>query len=226
MDDKLNILIAHYKEEVERLSQMKQEDLREGDYLMASKSGKALNYTKHKLEILMNIDDKLYMQKNFEERRIEYLESMIDKVSPDELEDLQSKLDIVKEKLNDLNAVKKPVEDPNGKIIENTLILLLNKEISSFRLFMNKEHKQFFDFKYSKNTLSLSISKKSEEEWEFQTMALEKLGFVTKGNKLIVKVKGTKEEVILNVKTLVAIIFFEIFSNWVFYKESYIEIPD
>ena len=77
MDNQLKLLISLYEEEKVQLQKLIDECLAETEYLMAHYHSQALYQINGRLQTLKNIDDKLFDEKDFRQRRIDSLQKQL-----------------------------------------------------------------------------------------------------------------------------------------------------
>ena len=83
MDNQLKLLISLYEEERVRLQKLIDECLLETEYLMVHYHSQALYQLNGRLQVLKNIDDKLFDEKDFRQRRIDGLQKRMQIESSD-----------------------------------------------------------------------------------------------------------------------------------------------
>ena len=106
MNNELKLLISLYEEEKVRLQKLIDECLIETEYLMAHYHSQALYQLNGRLQTLKNIDDKLFDEKDFKQRRIDGLQNRIETESSDYMKEYFMKdLQRAKEELEKLNQI-------------------------------------------------------------------------------------------------------------------------
>lgn len=235
MDYQLKLLISLYEEEKIRLQKLIDDSLAETEYLMAHYHSEALFQLNRRLQTLNNIDDKLYDEKDFLQRRICLLEKQIETESSEYLEEyyiknLQQKI----EELEKLNEIPKPPTLPESfTLLDETIKKLTEKKIKNLKLILKKADNLFVGFSFSKKVLKLTLPYVKQHTkkgilHEGNINSFKKPGFDLAENKtnLTLTLTGNKEEILKRVKIILSKIVFEIFFFKEFDNESYIEFTD
>lgn len=130
VDSQLKLLISLYEEEKVQLQKMIDECLLETEYLMARYGSQALYQLNRRLQTLKNIDDKLFDEKDFRQRRIDGLQKRLEAENSGYMKEYYVKdLQRAKEELEKLNQIPKPATLPDNKTLLNEpLNKLLDKE--------------------------------------------------------------------------------------------------
>ena len=148
MDHQLKLLISLYEEEKLRLQKLIDECLVETEYLMAHYHSQALYQLNGRLQTLKNIDDKLFDEKDFRQRRIDGLQKRIETESSAYMKEYYVKdLERAKDELEKLNQIpKQPTLPDNETLLEETLKKLVDKKIKNLKLILKKADNLFLVF--------------------------------------------------------------------------------
>jgi hypothetical protein len=235
MDNQLKLLISLYEEEKFRLQKLIDESLVESEYLMAHYHSQALYQLNGRLQTLKNIDDKLFDEKYFIQRRIDGLQKRMGTESSDYMKDYYVKdLQRAKEELEKLNQIPKPATLPgNYNLLDETLKKLVDKKIKNLKLILKKADNLFLGFSYSKKTLKVTLPyvKQHIKKWvlyDDNISSFRNLGFnlIENETKLTLTLTGDKEDILKRLKVILSKIVFEIFYFKEFDNESYIQFTD
>lgn len=235
MDNQLKLLIFLYEEEKLRLQKLIDECLVETEYLMAHYHSEALYQLNGRLQTLKNIDDKLFDEKDFRQRRIDGLQKRMETESSDYMKDYYVKdLQRSKDELEKLNQIpKQPILPDNATLFDETLKKLIDKKIKNLKLILKKADNLFLGFTYSKKTLKVTLPyvKQHIKKWilyDDNINSFKKLGFdlIENETKLTLKLTGDEEEILNKLKAILSKIVFEIFYFKEFDNESYIQFTD
>ena len=235
MDNQLKLLIFLYEEEKLRLQKLIDECLVETEYLMAHYHSEALYQLNGRLQTLKNIDDKLFDEKDFRQRRIDGLQKRMEAESSDYMKDYYVKdLQRSKDELEKLNQIpKQPMLPDNATLFDETLKKLIDKKIKNLKLILKKADNLFLGFTYSKKTLKVTLPyvKQHIKKWilyDDNINSFKKLGFdlIENETKLTLTLTGDEEEILNKLKAILSKIAFEIFYFKEFDNESYIQFTD
>jgi len=235
MDNQLKLLIFLYEEEKLRLQKLIDECLVETEYLMAHYHSEALYQLNGRLQTLKNIDDKLFDEKDFRQRRIDGLQKRMEAESSDYMKDYYVKdLQRSKDELEKLNQIpKQPMLPDNATLFDETLKKLIDKKIKNLKLILKKADNLFLGFTYSKKTLKVTLPyvKQHIKKWilyDDNINSFKKLGFdlIENETKLTLTLTGDEEEILNKLKAILSKIVFEIFYFKEFDNESYIQFTD
>ena len=235
MDNQLKLLIFLYEEEKLRLQKLIDECLVETEYLMAHYHSEALYQLNGRLQTLKNIDDKLFDEKDFRQRRIDGLQKRMETESSDYMKDYYVKdLQRSKDELEKLNQIpKQPILPDNATLFDETLKKLIDKKIKNLKLILKKADNLFLGFTYSKKTLKVTLPyvKQHIKKWilyDDNINSFKKLGFdlIENETKLTLTLTGDEEEILNKLKAILSKIVFEIFYFKEFDNESYIQFTD
>lgn len=235
VDNQLKLLISQYEEEKILLQKLIDDCLVEKEYLMADFHSQALNQLKGRLQTLHNIDDKLYNEKDFKQRRISGLEKQIETESSDYNKEFYIKdHQKAREELEKLNQIPKRLTLPNNfTILDETLKKLVEKKIKNLKLILKKVDNLFLAFSYSKKVLKVTLPyiKPHIKKWilyEDNINSFKNLGFELTDNetKLTLTLIGDKEEILKRLKIILLKIAFEIFYFKAFDNQSYIQFTE
>lgn len=235
VDNQLKLLISIYEEEKVRLQKLIDECLVEAEYLMAHYYSQALYQLNGRLQTLHNIDDKLYDEKYFRQRRIEDLQKQIASESSDYMKEyLEKGLIREKEALEKLNQIPKQATLPdNETLLDETLKKLIANKIKNLKLVLKKSDNLFLGFSYSNKVLKVTLPyvKQHTKKWALHDdniNSFKNLGFNLSEaeTKLILTLTGDKEDILNRLKLILSKIVFEIFYFKEFDNESYIEFTD
>lgn len=235
MDNQLELLISLYEEEKVRLQKLIDECLVETEFLMGHYHSKALYHLNGKLQTLHNIDDKLYDEKDFRQRKIDGLQKRIETESSDFMKECYEKnLQRAKEELEKLNQIPKQATFPDNEILfDETFKRFVDREIKNLRLILKKADNLFLGFSYSKKMLKVTLPyvKQHVKKWilyDDNINSFKKLGFDLTENetKLTLTLTGDKENILNRLKIILSKIVFEIFYFKEFENESYIQFTD
>jgi hypothetical protein len=235
VDNNLNTLIAYYEEEKIRLLQLIDNYVKEDEYQLAHFHQEALYQLNGRLQTLKNIDDKLYDEKTFKRNTIKRMEERLSSETSEHMRDfLVKELSKKKEELARLD--ERPVQTNNSDnkiILDEVFFKLLERKIKSFKLVLKKSDNLFLQFNYSNKALKVSLPfvklhKKKMTLYNSSIRSFNHLGFSFTKNesKLVLELKGDKDEILGNLKITLSKIVFEIFYFKEFTNESYIEINE
>jgi hypothetical protein len=131
---------------------------------------------------------------------------------------------------------ERPVQTNNSDnkiILDEVFFKLLERKIKSFKLVLKKSDNLFLQFNYSNKALKVSLPfvklhKKKMTLYNSSIRSFNHLGFSFTKNesKLVLELKGDKDEILGNLKITLSKIVFEIFYFKEFTNESYIEINE
>jgi hypothetical protein len=235
VDNQLKLLISLCEEEKVRLKKLIDDCLAETEYLMAHHHSQALYQLNGKLQTLKNIDDKLFDEKHSKQRRIDWIKNLMETEISDHMREYFVKdLQRTMEELEILNQIPLKAKVPdNESLLDETLNRLVYKKIKNVKLFLKKADNFFFEFRYSRETLKVILPyvKQHIKKWilhDDKITSLKNLGFEFTVNetKLTLTLTGGKEDILRNLKLILAKIIFEIFYFREFDNESYIQITD
>lgn len=235
MDYTLKTLIAYHEEEKNQLLQLIDEYTKEWEYQLGHFHAQALVQVNGKLQTLYSLQDRGYGDKNWRKEHIKRLENELhSEVAEYMKEYLSKKLQREREVLEKLNQVQDPVNDPpNGGAFAEALNSLLVGKIRSFTLFLSQEDKFHFDFTYKAKTMRVVLPSvkrhlRTEMLSEENTLVLQDINFrYSKNNsRLILDLKGTKEDIAHEMKWRLAKIVFELFYFPTLAGKSCIAIKD
>lgn len=235
VDNQLQLLISLYEEEKVRLQKLIDECLVETEYLMAHYHSQALYQLNGRLQTLKNIDDKLFDEKDFKQRRIDSIQKQIEAESSDYMKEYYVKdLQRAKEELEKLNQISKPATLPdNETLLAETLKKLVDKKVKNLKLILKKADNLFLGFSYSNRVLKVTLPyvKQHTKKWTLHDdniKSFKNLGFdlTESETKLILTLTGDKEDILKQVKLILAKVVFEIFYFKEFENESYIEFTE
>lgn len=235
VDNQLKLLISLYEEEKIRLQKLIDECLVETEYLMAHYHSEALYQLNGRLQTLKNIDDKLFDEKDFRQRRIDGLQKRMETESSDYMKDYYMKdLQRAKDELEKLNQIpKQPTLPDNETLLDETLKKLIDKKIKNVKLILKKADNLLLGFTYSRKTLKVTLPyvKQHIKKWilyDDNINSFKNLGFDFRENetKLTLTLTGDKEEILNKLKAILSKIVFEIFYFKEFDNESYIQFTD
>ncbi|QEC69775.1 hypothetical protein FRZ67_21645 [Panacibacter ginsenosidivorans] len=235
MDNQLKLLISLYEEEKVQLQKLIHECLGETEYLLAHYHSQALYQLNGRLQTLKNIDDKLFDQKDFRQRRIDSLQKRIEVESSDYMKEHYVKdLQRANEELEKLNQIPKPATSSgNETLFDETLKKLVDKKIKNLKLILKKADNLFLGFRYSKKILKVTLPyvKQHTKKWilyDDNINSFKNLGFnlTESETKLILTLTGDKDEILNRLKLVLSKVVFEIFYFKEFDNESFIEFTD
>jgi len=217
VDNQLKLLISLYEEEKVRLQKLIDECLVETDYLLAHYHSQALYQLNGRLQTLKNIDDKLYDEKNFRQRRIDGLQKRIETESSDYIKEYYEKdLQRAKEELEKLNQIPKQAALPdNETLFDETLKKLVEKKIKNLKLILKKTDNLFLEFSYSRKILKVTLPyvKQHIKKWilyDDNINSFQNIGFDLTENeaKLTLTLTGDKEDILNRLKIILSKIIF------------------
>jgi hypothetical protein len=235
VDNNLNTLIAYYEEEKVRLLQLIDNYAKEEEYQLAHFHQEALYQLNRRLQTLKNIDDKHYDEKYFKQNIIKSLEERLNSESSEYMREfLTQELSKKKEELTRLNEHPVQPNDSGDKLIlDEVLSKLLERKVRSFKLILKKSDNLFLQFNYYNKALKVSLPfvklhKKKMTLHNGAISSFNHLGFsfTVNENKLVLRLKGDKDEILNKLKIILSKIVFEIFYFKEFTNESYIEINE
>ena len=231
VDNQLKLLISLYEEEKAQLQKLIDECLVETEYLMAHYHSQALYQINGRLQTLKNIDDKLFDEKDFRQRRIDSLQKRIETEDSDYMKEYYVKdLQRAKEELEKLNQISKTATHPdNETLLDETLKKLVDKKVKNLKLILKKADNLFLSFSYSNRALKVTLPyvKQHTKKWTLHDDNIN-LGFdlTESETKLILTLTGDKEDILNRVKLILSKVVFEIFYFKEFDNESYIEFKE
>lgn len=235
VDNQLKLLISLYEEEKVRLQKLIDDCLVETEYLMAHYHSQALYQLNGRLQTLHNIDDKLYDDKHFKQRGIDFLQKQIASESSDYMKEyLEKRLVSEKEALEKLNQISKEATvSGNETLLDETLKKLVDKKIKNLKLILKKADNLFLAFSYSNKVLKVTLPyvKQHTKKWTLyddNIISFKNLGFSLgeSETKLTLTLNGDKAEILNRLKFVLSKIVFEIFYFKEFDNESYIQFTD
>ncbi len=235
VDNQLKLLISFYEEEKVRLQKLINGCIAETEYLMAHYHAQCLNQLNSRLWTLKNIDDNLFDEKNFKQRRIDNLQNSIDTESSDYMKEWYMKeLMRTKEELEKINQItKQETLAGTETLLDETLKKLVDKKNKNLKLILKKTDNLLIRFSYSKNVLKVTLPyvKQHTKKWilnDENISSFKNLGFYLAENEntLTLIITGNKEVILNKVKIILSKIVFEIFYFKNFDQDSYITFTD
>ncbi len=245
MTDKLTEIISAYEDEKQKLHGFIINCIKEEDFLLAHYHQEALYHLNHRIDTLKRFDDPLYPQKAHKEFIIQNLEKSLqsDDNTYDFIKDERHKKILRDSRIKHLQKLKEELEQLNGipkqttscptelsSYVDSALNNLLNKVIGSFQIILKQEDNLRLEFATVRNGLKIVLPciKQLNKKWIIngeETDALCKLGFALGKNnsKLMVVLKGKKEDLVIKVRFILAVIVFDIFSSIGFESGSLIK---
>lgn len=235
MENKLKLLISLYEAEKVQLQKLIDESVAEGEYLLAHYHSEALYQLNGRLQILNNIDAKLFDEKAIKQSGIIHLQELLKSENSDYMiEYLEKELRHKTEELEKLKQVsKQPAIPENEDLLDETFEKLIAQKIKNLKLILKKEDNLFVAFSYSKKVLKVTLPhiKVFTKKWiltDDNINSFKNSGFILNDNetKLTLTLTGSKEVILKNLKLILPKIFFEIFYYKQFDKESYIQFTE
>ncbi len=149
MKSDLDELVAHYEAQAATFKQYLQECLLIQDYLGAHDYSRSLNLIKNELQMLHNLKDPLYDEKqrlkNWD-KNLDYLTTKFNRTKEYWQKSLEGqRLEL--EQLIEKEEAQKIVYD--SQEIDDTLFDLYERKIKGFKLYLNEEDNFYFDFRLS-----------------------------------------------------------------------------
>jgi hypothetical protein len=231
----LKTLISLYQEEKSKLEKLIGECLAEEEYLMAHYYLNALYQVNSKLQTLNNIDDSHYNEKQVKIRRISSLEKQIKETDAGYLKEYYSReLFKLKEDLVKLNKIPgKTTQHETHLLLDKALTDLLDKKIKNLKLILKKTSNFFLAFIYSSKTLKVTlpnikqhIKKGILHDENIETFKNIGFNMAENSSKLVLVIKGEKQEILYKLRIILMKIIFEIFYFKEFENESYIQFRE
>ncbi len=235
MDNHLTLIISLYEEEKVQLQKLIDQCLADTEYLMAHYHWQALCRLNSRLQVLKNIDDKLFDSKHFRQEIIDRLQKQIEAESSDYMKEYYLKdLERTKEELEKLNQTHQPAALPAKEtLLDETLEKLVDKKIKNLKLIFKKADNLFLGFSYSNKVLKATLPHvkqhtKKRTLYHDNITSFKNLGFNLSENEttLTLTLTGAKEDMLNRLKLILSKIVFEIFYFKEFDNESYIEFTD
>ncbi len=235
VDNQLKLLISLYEEEKARLQKLIDGCLGEAEYLMAHHHTQALHQLDRRLRTLKNIDDKLFDEKDFWERRIDSTRREIETLSDGYMKESYVKdLQRAKEELERINRISKPAAPAgNETLLDETLKKLIGKKVKNVKLVLLKEENLFLGFSYSNRVLKVTLPYVKQHVKKMtldddKIDSFKNLGFemTATETKLILTLTGDKGGILNKLKLILVKIFFEIFYFKAFDNGCYIEFTE
>ena len=234
MENQSSLLIALYEEEKTILEVMIKECLEDfdgPDYLLANYHQRAIFQINRNLQILKNLEDSLFNQKEFALRRISRIEKELEENKSEHLKSyLTERLQREKAELEKLNSIPKlATSEEDKQILENTLADLINKKIKKFKLVFSKSKNLYLEFLSPKNKIKIILPhiKQHIEKcnlYESEVIAFQKIGFeIINGSRLEISFINEGEKTTYKLKFLLIKIIFKILYYTEHKNESYIE---
>ena len=233
MDNDLQTLIQILEEEKSNLLKLIDDSVKDQEYLFAHFHFEALGQVNSQLQTLKNLDDELYDEKNSRLMAIERIRLTLDSGKYDvPREFFEKHLERNQKELQKLNEIPKSLKHHIGdNVLDNHMNLLLKRKLRAFRIVLMKGDNLVIEIKRIKGTIKITLpyvnrlirnyTLSDERINKFKGLGFE---FTDKGDKLIKTLTDETDELRLKLKTLLAIIVFEVFYFKELDKDTYIEI--
>jgi len=166
---------------------------------------------------------------------IENLKRGLKKETSDHLREYMNRLIETNQKeLQRLNEIpKKHKQESGSHVLDSHIEMLLGRKLRVFRIILMKNENLLLEIKRIKGIIRITLPYvnrliKNYILFDERINKFKGLGFqfTDKGDKLIKSMSGDTEELRLSLRTLLAIIVFEIFYFKEFDKDTYIEIEE
>jgi hypothetical protein len=235
VDNHLTLLISLYEEEKARLQKMIDRCLSDNEYLMAHYHWQAVCKLNGRVQVLKNINDKLFDEKYFRKEIIDRLQKQMEAESSAYMKEHYSEeLQLAKKELEMLNQTPTPATlSAKETLLDEVLKKLVDKKIKNLKLILKKSDNLFLGFSYSNKVLKVTLTHikqhiKRRILYGDNINAFKNLGFsLTESEaKLTLTLTGSKENILNRLKLILSKIVFEIFYFKEFDNESYIEFTD
>jgi hypothetical protein len=234
LENQLNTLISLYEEEKGRLETLIKACLLDEEYLLAHYHRNALYRLNGRLQTSQNIQDSRYDAKQYQLRKIDFLEKQLAD-GEDTIDNYHStELERAKEALESLQ--QKPPGRTGGNtssLFHDIIIKLLNRKVMDVKLILKKEGNFFFAFTYSNRALKVILPDVRRHLKQFalheeKLLAFKKLGFypAASGNKLVLTIVGDKEDILNRLEIIMSKVVFELFYFKEFKNQSYIHYTE
>jgi hypothetical protein len=231
LSNDIEFLIRELEEEETTLRRFIQDAVKEGEYLIAHYHTERRAQIWRQLQTLRNFDDSLYDHKKMLERLIQGSEAMLKSRQGAVLKEyLEGKISNDKAELEELNRRGK-VPSPQSNILEKHLGLLLDKEIKGVKLVLYKSKRFMMVFKRHRGGLSVSIPNMRSLRGTYLMDEDNFIKFLTLGfslaedkRRLVLLLEEDRPKLLMQLKTIICIIVFEIFYFEEFQGEGVIEV--
>ncbi len=232
-EDQLKLVIVQFEEDRNQLQKELNESLLQEDYISAHHFSEAIERLNRQLNVLYNIHDPFYDEKERFKRKIEIYQNRIANESSEWAKRaFEKELNHSIEELNNLNHVPKQISSAEkSRILENTLMNLLDRKIKNLKLYLKRSENLLMDFTFSKKTLKVTLPnvKQLSKKWVLQDihiLAIKNVGFqpTKDGSKLIMNITGNQDKILENVNQILLKIIFEIFHFKEFENDCFLVI--
>ena len=233
LDKDLETLINALEEEKINLRRLIDSSVKDQEFLFAHFHFEALGQVNSQLQTLRNLEDELYDEKNSKLMGIENLKRGLERETSDRFREYMSRMIEANQKeLQRLNEIPKTHKQESGDhVLDRHIELLLKRKLRVFRMILIKNYNLILEIKRIKGTIRITLPYvkrlirncilSDERINKFKGLGFQ---FTDKGEKLIKTLTGDTDELRSRLRTLLAIICFEIFYFKEFDRETYIEI--
>ena len=230
--NKLQTLVRALEKEKAALRKLIDNAVTEGEYLMAHFHSEALSKIDAKLHTLRSVEDKDYNQKKLLRTWIRQAEKRADADDPEGPNCyFEKKLERLRQELQALNQ-RENVVRPESVLLSGYLDSFVSGEIKGLNIILQKS--TGFAIKISRDRLgikmiipNLKALRQGHSYYERSLRRFSGLGFILdQGERRLTTVicKPDKQQLLLELKTIISKIVFEIFYFQEFDGDSYIEI--
>lgn len=220
MSSKLKKLISYYEEERSNLVAQLDECIAETDYVVARRYSKGLNLVNQKLQVLYNLDDNLYDEK---QRSIKLINALEEEIKSSDLEYgdnyYAKRIAAERESLDKLHedSLAKGKKQERG-VLDELLNNILEGELEGFTLVLSKSQNLCCNLKRVRRTLIISIPEARRHVASYllykkNIKQLKRVGFSAYDNKdkLMAFLPFSNQAELGLVKAVLARIAFEVF---------------
>lgn len=232
MDEALETLIYALEEEKSNLLRLIDFSVKDQEFMLAHFHFQALRQVNRQLQTLNNLNDDLWDKKNFLLMGIENLKNQLEKETSVRFREYINKLIEANQKELDrlIGTSKVYREKKDGCLIDKHIELLVGAKLRAFRIILMKDEGLVLEIKKIKRTIRIALPHvsrliKNDILTDENINKLKGLGFQfpDKGSKLIMTLTGNDTELRGRIKTILAIIVFEVFYYKELDKEAFIE---
>ncbi len=201
------------------------------DYLLANYHQSGLFQVNRVIQILNNLEDEWYDEKQSKLEYIERLKNELEKSKAEYSKSwLKERIEEENNGLKRLNAKEKPIRSADEEnLLDNTLIDLVNRKVKKFKLIYNNSKNLFLEFRASKRDVRIILPNikqhiKNHILHDSDLDIFRILGFYPVGeDKLVIILSGSFEETLMKIKTILIKIVFDIFCYYKDSNQSFIE---
>jgi hypothetical protein len=235
LEEKLNTIIAYFEEEKTRLLQQIAEYTKEWEYQMAHFHAQALFQVNRRLQTLYSLKDRRYDEKRRKRERIQRLENRLQTEGSEYMRQYFSQeLQKEKEAFEKLSQFVEPVNGlPDGGAFAKALKDLMEKKISGFKLFFDKDSNLMFHFSFRGKTLRVTFYNmkrhiKTGRFFEDDISVLQGMGFTYNKDKsrVVLHLQGDQLTILDQLNWRFAKLTFDFFDYRSFEGQSFLEVVE